>query len=121
MGNTVENEKYSRILFITPEKLMRVQTSVVRTSSPFRELFPIKQSEYEKIKKSMYVKGYDVSHPIVVWGGHNMTVVDGHTRLAAAKELDFLEIPVIVKEFKDEAEALEYAINSQVNRRNLTD
>ena len=53
--------------------------------------------------------------------GRVLTVIDGHTRLAAAKKLMSQQIPAIIKNFRDEAEALEYAIKTQRNRRNLTD
>ena len=65
--------------------------------------------------------GFNSGLPITLWAGHDLTVIDGHTRLAAAKKLLFAQIPVILKDFKDEAEALKYAIEMQTNRRNLTD
>ena len=65
--------------------------------------------------------GFNSGLPITLWAGHDLTVIDGHTRLAAAQKLLVARIPVILKDFKDEAEALKYAIEMQTNRRNLTD
>jgi ParB family chromosome partitioning protein len=48
-------------------------------------------------------------------------VVDGHTRLEAARRAGLVEIPVVFRNFADEDDALQYAINAQKNRRNLTD
>ena len=95
--------------------------TIIKTASPFKDLFPVREAELDRVVESMKADGYDSAHPIILWAGHNVTVIDGHTRLAAAKKLLFAQIPVIHKEFKDEAEALEYAIKSQRNRRNLTD
>ena len=120
MDNTTE-KKFDDFVFVTPESTTMANPLEIKTASPFKDLFPVKPSELERIEASMKAKGYDYGHPLILWKGHNMTVVDGHNRLAAAQKLLFAQIPVILKEFKDEAEALEYAIESQVNRRNLND
>lgn len=120
MDNTPE-KKYDECVFVTTENLTMIDPDTVKTVSPFKDLFPIRQNDLEKLKESMKTDGFDKAHPIILWAGHNMTVVDGHTRLAAARDLMFSRIPAICKEFEDEAEALEYAIKSQVNRRNLND
>ena len=119
MDNTTE--KFDDFLFVTQEEITTGNPLKINTASPFKDLFPVKQNELERVMASMKTKGYDKAHPIILWEGHNQIVVDGHTRLTAAQKLLFAKIPVILKKFKDEAEALEYAIESQVNRRNLSD
>ena len=114
-------EKFDKYLFVTQDTSTMANPLEIKTASPFKDLFPVKQNDLERVMASMKAKGYDNGHPIILWEGHDLTVVDGHTRLAAAQKLLFARIPVILKKFKDEAEALEYAIESQVNRRNLTD
>ena len=114
-------EKFDDFLFVTQDTATMANPLEIKTASPFKDLFPVKQTDLEHVMASMKAKGYDNGHPIILWEGHDLTVVDGHTRLAAAQKLLFARIPVILKKFKDEAEALEYAIESQVNRRNLTD
>ena len=114
-------EKFDNYLFVTQDTSTMANPLEIKTASPFKDLFPVKQNDLERVMASMKAKGYDNGHPIILWEGHDLTVVDGHTRLAAAQKLLFARIPVILKKFKDEAEALEYAIESQVNRRNLTD
>jgi ParB family chromosome partitioning protein len=69
----------------------------------------------ENIKKN----GYDKSQPIVLWKGHN-TLIDGHTRLSAAKVAGLDEIPAIEMEFTDFEDAILYTFERQVIRRNLT-
>ncbi len=98
-----------------------VNTDSLRTAAPFKNLFPIREDILNKIAEDMKQHGFDRAHPIAVWSGHNLTVVDGHTRLLAAIKLGFPQVPVVLKKFANEEKALEYAIDSQANRRNLTD
>lgn len=119
--DSVENDKYDGHIFVTAESVSMVDPDTVKTASPFKDLFQVRPADLENVKQDMEVNGYDFAHPIILWAGHDLIVVDGHTRLAAAQKLMFPRIPVIRKDFKDEAEALEYAIKSQRNRRNLTD
>ena len=87
---------------------------------PFYGLFPIDQIVVSAIAKDIKKIGYDLSHPVVIWKGENI-VIDGNTRVEAAKQAGLETIPVDEKEFKDQDEALEYAIHHQRDRRNLTD
>lgn len=98
-----------------------MDTLMLRTASPFNELFPIRENILNDIIASMKKYGYESFHPIIVWAGHKVTVVDGHTRLAAVRKIGLSKVPVVLKEFADEDEALEYAIACQRGRRNLTD
>ena len=98
-----------------------VNTDSLRTAEPFKNLFPIREDIVNKIASDMKQHGFDRAHPIVVWSGHKSTVVDGHTRLLAAARLGFPKVPIVLKDFQSEEDALEYAIDSQRNRRNLTD
>jgi ParB/RepB/Spo0J family partition protein len=52
-------------------------------------------------------------------GGRAYEVVSGHRRLAAAKELEWEEVPCLVHEL-DEVQALEVNLSEQINRRDLT-
>lgn len=93
---------------------------------PFDTLFAINPTVLAAIAEDIRQNGYDVSRPITVWrlppGGLTpVVVVDGNTRLQAAIEAGLDRIAVIYRHFEDEAEALEYAIHHQRDRRNLTD
>ena len=116
--NPIDNEKY---LFVTKEEVMMLDPMAIHTASPFKDLFPIREKDLKNIEESMKNNGFNSGLPITLWAGHDTIVVDGHTRLAAAQKLLFARIPVILKNFKDEDEALKYAIEMQTNRRNLTD
>lgn len=100
------------------KKILFLPRGELRTAKPFCNLFQIKPHDLKHIVEDMKKNGYDHAHPIILWRG---MVVDGHTRLAAAGEAGVGDIPVVPRHFKDEQEALEYAIKSQSNRRNLTD
>lgn len=100
------------------KKLLFLPRGEIRTVKPFCDLFQIKPNDLKHIAEDMRQNGYDVAHPIILWRG---AVVDGHTRLAAAEEAGIGDIPVVPRNFTDENEALEYAIKSQSNRRNLAD
>ena len=98
---------------------------------PFSEQFKIDPKTLERIKKDMELHGYDRSAPIIAWhpgeisedrlAGEPYLVIDGHARLMAAKQLSILIVPVVLREFKTEDEAIEYAIRNQWDRRNLPD
>lgn len=88
------------------------------TRPPFSTLFPIDRSTVAAIMASMEKNGYDPAEPIIAWNG---TVIDGHTRLAAATELGLDDVAVISRTFESDAEALEYAIRRQRDRRNMSD
>jgi len=92
----------------------------IKAVPPFNELFPIKPETYEAVKQSMARGGYDPAHPIIVWRETDI-IVDGHTRYRAAVELGLNYVQTFHKSFANEDEALEYAIEQQTQRRNLTD
>ena len=102
------------------EKISLMPTIAIHTASPFKDLFPIKESVLNEIAEDMKQNGFDFAHPIIIWAGHKVTVVDGHTRLAAAQKIHLNKVPIILKEFASEDEALQYAIKAQSHRRSLT-
>ena len=103
------------------QKISMMDTLTIRTAAPFKNLFPIRENLLNEIAADMKQNGYDFAHPIIIWAGHKVTVVDGHTRLAAALKIGLTKVPITLKEFESEEEALQYAIKSQSHRRNLTD
>lgn len=92
----------------------------IKTADPFKSLFPINSQVLDRVQEDMQKHGYDTSQPLIIWAAQGV-VVDGHTRLEAAKNIGLEEVPVHEKNFADADEALAYAIHNQSNRRNLTD
>jgi Lar family restriction alleviation protein len=97
--------------------LYQVKPSELKTAEPFKSLFPHSDRMAETIAAAMVRHGYDPAFPIITWNG---VVVDGHTRLAAARAAKLRTVFYVDRPFADESEALEYAIKCQTNRRNLT-
>jgi len=90
------------------------------TKSPFKDLFPVDPKIVDALTEDMLRNNYDHAHPITIWKELNI-VIDGHSRLEAAKRADIKNVPTIGYRFQNEEQALEYAIHNQRNRRNLTD
>ena len=93
----------------------------IKTASPFRDLFPSSEELLERIVWSMRKNGYDQSQPLILWDCSQPVIIDGHIRFRAARKAGLYQIPVIMKKFSEEAEAVQYAIGCQRNRRNLRD
>lgn len=102
-------------------------TNRPKTTRLFRSLFPGNNGLVETIGNHMQENGYDQSQPIILWdrteeeGRNALYVVDGHTRLVAAKQIGLPRVYVDRKKFPDEEAALQYAIHNQRDRRNITD
>ena len=95
----------------------KVKVKELQTGEPFCSLLEIRKDNLQAITASMRESGFDIGEPITVWHG---VVVDGHTRLEAAKLAKIAEVPCIYRDFADEDEAIAYAIHRQRDRRNLT-
>jgi len=97
-----------------------IKISDLKQEHPFSDLFKIKLKTKENITLNMKEFGFDESHPINVWR-QTMIVVDGNTRLECAKDAGMDHVYVHSHDFRNEGEALEYAIHNQRDRRNITD
>lgn len=97
-----------------------MKISEIKTVEPFNRIFPISDKVLASVVMDMRKNGFDPCHPVIVWKGKN-TVIDGHTRLEAARLVGLQDIPIIERDFQDEDAAVEYAIRCQRERRNLTD
>lgn len=92
----------------------------IRIEKPFSNFFPIDDDTIMAIRIDMEANGFDPAFPLIVWLEKNI-LVDGHTRLLAAKELGLENAPVLMKSFESEDDAILYAFHLQRNRRNLSD
>ncbi|MDD9301268.1 MAG: ParB N-terminal domain-containing protein [Desulfobacter sp.] len=97
-----------------------VETGSLNTREPFDSLFPIGQETLTAIRQDMEANGFDPVFPLVVWEEKSI-VVDGHTRFTAARDLDLEKVPVVLKSFENEDDALLYSFHIQRNRRNISD
>jgi ParB family chromosome partitioning protein len=92
----------------------------LHTSEPFSSLFEVRQDMIAKIAGDMRVNGFDPARSIVRWKARDV-IVEGHTRKLSAEAASLGRVPVFDRDFANEDEAVEYAVKSQVNRRNLTE
>jgi len=100
--------------------LEQMHPDEIKTGEPFKSLFPIEPATLTAVAEHMEEHGYDPAQPLVVWLERGV-LLDGHTRLAASRKLNFARVPVVEKGFRTEDEAVEYAIHCQRDRRNLSD
>jgi len=106
-------------------KLDEMKPTEIITDPAFEDLFPIDPELLKRIEQDMQNGTYDRSQHIILgkWvGQHEPMLMDGHTRLRAAINLNLESVPVFIKdEFASKEEAILHAIKLQCNRRNLTD
>lgn len=92
----------------------------LKVQSPFSKLFPISGETLDGVIIDMKTNGFDSAFPVIVWEGENI-IVDGHTRFRAANDLGIESVPVLLKPFENEDDAVLYAFHIQRNRRNMAD
>lgn len=92
----------------------------------FENLYSIDDDRLSRIVENMKEKGFDGSQPVNIWhkmendGSEHFYLLDGYTRKKAAILAGLEAIPYYEHtEFKDESEALRYALHLQVDRRSL--
>lgn len=95
--------------------------SDIVTRAPFKNVFTIQSKLLATIADSMKAIGFDGAFPLIVWMKDKPVLLDGHTRLKAALQAGVTEVPVIIKHFETDDAAIDYAVRSQRNRRNLSD
>ncbi|NIZ19904.1 ParB/RepB/Spo0J family partition protein [Entomospira culicis] len=105
---TMDGQNKARLLPIGDLKLEETYAS----------LFSMDADVLAEITASMQKDGYDQARPIVV--NSQLVVIEGHTRLQAAKHAGLTYVPVYIRAFASETEALYYALREQTSRRNLT-
>ena len=101
-------------------QLKYVRLTGIQEREPFKALFHRDGDQLKALTENMKTNGFDASHPLVLWEFKGI-LIDGHTRLEAARTLNLGEVPVVYKSFENEEEAIEYAVFNQIDRRNLKD
>jgi ParB family chromosome partitioning protein len=98
-------------------KLVRVDD--IKIDPKISGIFKVSDKIKNEIVQQIKLFDFDKSQPLTLEKGTNV-LLDGHTRLAAAKEAGLVEVPVIEKEFENREAAILYTFERQVIRRNLT-
>lgn len=105
----------------TAELSVMMTVDSIEYSDDFKSLFPLDEKKVDEIAKDIAENGFDSSQPVHIWEtpeGQKI-LIDGHTRLAAAKIAQLYDIPVFIHHFETLQDALLYAVGLQVKRRNL--
>lgn len=91
----------------------------------FKSLFKIGDELLERITNSIRENSFDASQPLHIWakaeddGSIHNYLIDGYTRLEAARNAGLDTVPYFEHKFETFDEAYRYALSLQVNRRNL--
>ncbi|MCM1321611.1 MAG: hypothetical protein NC041_07055 [Bacteroides sp.] len=97
----------------------------IEAHEDFRSLFKIENELLERITDSIKENSFDASQPLHIWvkkeedGTSHNYLIDGYTRLQAAKNAGLNTVPYFEHKFENFDEAYKYALGLQVNRRNL--
>jgi ParB-like chromosome segregation protein Spo0J len=111
---------------VTRIEVINLGVDQIITREPFESLFPIEERVLQAVIASIEKRGFDPHDAPEVMKettmeGTKYLLLDGHTRLRAALELQLNAIPVRVVTFSSENEALLHAFHKQIDRRNLDD
>ena len=88
----------------------------IKIDPDFRDLLnPLSEEEYNALEASILKDG--VEDPLKVWNGF---LVDGHNRLKICKKHGIENFPVKEKHFDSKSDAMNWIIENQKGRRNLT-
>ena len=105
---------------MTIPEFAKTECMELKMAQPFCEVFEIRETDLRQVMDAIRKNGFDTLYPIVVWEGHDNVVVDGHTRLIAARQLGYATVPVVSRSFSDEEAALQHTITAQRVRRSLS-
>ena len=112
--------KIPKLFSSNNSKIRRVKIESLKTNPKFKDLYIAEPEKVEAIRKSILENGLDPTQPIIIL--EDGTIVDGHSRLLAAKKAGLDEVFVIVKKgFSSETEVLMYEEHLQLSRRNLNE
>jgi ParB-like chromosome segregation protein Spo0J len=80
---------------------------------------PLPEEKFQKLKAKIAKDGYDEAKPIAIWEERPNTIVDGHHRYRACRELG-IDPAVVEKSFASIDDAVLYAIEGYLTGRELT-
>ena len=92
----------------------------------FKELYTIDEDLLKRITDDIIKNKFDASQPVHIWvykdtdGNEHFYLLDGYTRIRAAKAAGLAVVPYFEHSFDSFEEAHRYALHLQVDRRNLS-
>ena len=98
-----------------------VKISDITIDPEISKVFEIERRVLDEIIQSIKRFGFYKDQPVALWENEErLILVDGRTRVTAAKEAGLIEVPASIKEFESREDALLYAFERQALRRNLS-
>lgn len=89
----------------------------IKIDNDFKKCLPaLTPEEYANLEASILKEG--VRDPIILWGDY---IVDGHNRYQICTDHNITEFPTTTMDFNSKDQALEWILQNQLGRRNLTD
>lgn len=91
----------------------------------FKALYSIDENLLQRITEDMKTNKFDASQPVHLWitagdgGTEHFYLIDGYTRIKAAKLAGLSTVPYFEHHFESFDEAHRYALHLQIDRRNL--
>ena len=90
---------------------------MLKIDEEFKSLIPaLSKEEFEQLEKNCIEEG--IREPIIFWTGTNI-IIDGHNRYKIAQE-NSLEFRTFGKGFDTRDEVIDWMINNQLGRRDLS-
>jgi len=103
----------------TEDKIFTVSIEKLHFDEDYKAVFKQEDDKVQRIAEDMKANGFDKSQPIIL--DENYAILDGNSRFMACQIAGIKKVPVIIKKFASKKEALLYALNLQMNRRNIAD
>lgn len=106
-------------------KVSYIDIDKIIIDKEFESIFLQKEADVQKLKESMAKNNFDPNFPVILAKGvpevDDKTIVEGHSRLKAARQLHINRIPYVEKQFSSREEIISFIYRIQVARRNLTE
>lgn len=103
----------------TEDKIFTVSIEKLHFDEDYKAVFKQEDDKVQRIAEDMKANGFDKFQPIIL--DENYAILDGNSRFMACQIAGIKKVPVILKKFASKKEALLYALNLQMNRRNIAD
>ena len=94
-----------------------MRLSELKIDPDFRDCLPrLTDEEYGQLEEN--ILEYGIQSPLIIWHGY---IVDGHNRYSIAFTNNIVDVPVREEYFESKDDALQWILENQLGRRNLSD
>ena len=94
-----------------------MRLSELKIDPDFRDCLPrLTDEEYGQLEEN--ILEYGIQSPLIIWHGY---IIDGHNRYSIAFTNNIADVPVREEYFESKDDALQWILENQLGRRNLTD